>query len=240
MPPLSCAGACSGIYLRAKTVRCHSECPAPSLPRRISLRAQEAMNVQCPGRHEGPKPRAPRFPVRRGSSPCRAKNIRPNRRDPGLRRRHRRARKIQSHPAHQLHARRLQDRGFPGAHHRPTTPSTEAEWAYGARPWFELGLYLPLYSISKNHDATINGGSVAADPADSGIFLQVNRMFRTSRDGSDQIIDLDQVEAIELCGTLDEPGRYHVDQMELHPLPSGHTSRRPGSRDQSSGWSGGG
>lgn len=31
------------------------------------------------------------------------------------------------------------------------------EWAYGVTDWFEQGLYLPLYSISKNHNATING-----------------------------------------------------------------------------------
>jgi len=35
-----------------------------------------------------------------------------------------------------------------------------AEWAYGVTNWFEAGLYLPLYSISKNRDATINGGKI--------------------------------------------------------------------------------
>ena len=32
-----------------------------------------------------------------------------------------------------------------------------AEWAYGVRPWFEQGLYMPLYSISSNHGGSING-----------------------------------------------------------------------------------
>jgi len=33
-----------------------------------------------------------------------------------------------------------------------------AEWAYGVKPWFEQGLYLPVYSLySTNHGATING-----------------------------------------------------------------------------------
>lgn len=33
-----------------------------------------------------------------------------------------------------------------------------AEWAYGVKPWFEQGLYLPLFSLySTNHGATING-----------------------------------------------------------------------------------
>jgi hypothetical protein len=31
------------------------------------------------------------------------------------------------------------------------------EWAYGVTDWFEQGLYLPLYSISKNRGATLNG-----------------------------------------------------------------------------------
>ena len=32
------------------------------------------------------------------------------------------------------------------------------EWAYGVKPWFEQGLYLPVYSLnSSNHGATING-----------------------------------------------------------------------------------
>ncbi len=34
------------------------------------------------------------------------------------------------------------------------------EWAYGATPWLELGLYLPLYSISSQYGATINGGKL--------------------------------------------------------------------------------
>lgn len=31
------------------------------------------------------------------------------------------------------------------------------EWAYGVTDWFEQGLYLPLYSISKNRGATLDG-----------------------------------------------------------------------------------
>jgi hypothetical protein len=32
-----------------------------------------------------------------------------------------------------------------------------------------------------------------------------------------------------------EPGRYHIDEISRDPLPSGHTSRRGGSRNQASG-----
>src|SRR3954447_9610459 len=31
------------------------------------------------------------------------------------------------------------------------------EWAYGATRWLELGLYMPLYSVSTNQGATLNG-----------------------------------------------------------------------------------
>src|SRR4029077_2708450 len=31
------------------------------------------------------------------------------------------------------------------------------EWAYGVTPWFEAGLYLPLYSHSKNLGGTFDG-----------------------------------------------------------------------------------
>ena len=34
------------------------------------------------------------------------------------------------------------------------------EWAYGARPWLELGLYLPLYSITQQYGPSINGGKL--------------------------------------------------------------------------------
>ena len=34
------------------------------------------------------------------------------------------------------------------------------EWAYGVTNWFEAGLYLPLYSISKDRGASINGGKI--------------------------------------------------------------------------------
>ena len=47
---------------------------------------------------------------------------------------------------------------FPGAIVANDSLNGAAEWAYGVKPWFEQGLYLPVYSIhSENHNATING-----------------------------------------------------------------------------------
>lgn len=47
---------------------------------------------------------------------------------------------------------------FPNAIIANHSVNGTAEWAYGVKPWFEQGLYLPLYSFySINHGATING-----------------------------------------------------------------------------------
>jgi len=47
---------------------------------------------------------------------------------------------------------------FPGAIIANDSVNGAAEWAYGATPWFEQGLYMPVYSFySTNHGATING-----------------------------------------------------------------------------------
>lgn len=47
---------------------------------------------------------------------------------------------------------------FPGAIIANDSVNGAAEWAYGVKPWFEQGLYLPVYSLnSTNHGATING-----------------------------------------------------------------------------------
>ncbi len=47
---------------------------------------------------------------------------------------------------------------FPGAIIADDSVNGGMEWAYGVRPWFEQGLYLPIFSAySKNHGATING-----------------------------------------------------------------------------------
>ena len=53
-------------------------------------------------------------------------------------------------------------------------------------------------------------------------------MYRISRNGQEPIIDVDQFEAIEPANRSSEPGRYHVDEINAHPLPSGHMSRRWG------------
>lgn len=46
---------------------------------------------------------------------------------------------------------------FPGAIVPDKAVNGVAEWAYGATPWFEAGLYLPLYSITRNGGVLYNG-----------------------------------------------------------------------------------
>jgi hypothetical protein len=49
---------------------------------------------------------------------------------------------------------------FPGAIISNHSFDGAFEWAYGAEPWLELGLYLPLYSITGEYGGTINGGKI--------------------------------------------------------------------------------
>ena len=47
---------------------------------------------------------------------------------------------------------------FPGAIIANDSVNGAAEWAYGVTPWFEQGLYLPVYSFySKHQGPTLNG-----------------------------------------------------------------------------------
>jgi hypothetical protein len=61
-----------------------------------------------------------------------------------------------------------------------------AEWAYGVTDWFEQGLYLPLYSFSRNDGATFNGLKVRElfvkpHAADSRFFYGVNFEFSVNQ-----------------------------------------------------------
>ena len=49
---------------------------------------------------------------------------------------------------------------FPGAIVSNHSFDGGFEWAYGAKPWLELGLYLPLYSLTSQYGGTINGGKI--------------------------------------------------------------------------------
>jgi len=59
--------------------------------------------------------------------------------------------------------RGLKDPAFPGAIVSDKSLNGVPEWAYGVTDWFEAGLYMPLYSIDKNHHGgTIDGFKLRA------------------------------------------------------------------------------
>jgi hypothetical protein len=71
---------------------------------------------------------------------------------------------------------------FPGGLIVDKSLNGVTEWAYGVTKWFEAGLYLPLYSISKDRRATINGGKIrllfaAPNAADRTFFYGANFEF---------------------------------------------------------------
>src|SRR5882724_3111398 len=51
---------------------------------------------------------------------------------------------------------------FPGALVADKSFNGVPEWAYGVTDWFEAGLYLPLYSVSKHKGATLDGAKLRA------------------------------------------------------------------------------
>jgi len=71
---------------------------------------------------------------------------------------------------------------FPGGLTPNHSLNGVAEWAYGVTPWFEAGLYLPLYSLSSGGSLTYNGFKlrtlfVSPDAASRTFFYGVNFEF---------------------------------------------------------------
>jgi hypothetical protein len=71
---------------------------------------------------------------------------------------------------------------FPGGLVPNHTLNGVPEWAYGVTPWFEQGLYLPLYSDSRNLGPVLNGFKVrelfvVPDAAKQTFFYGINFEF---------------------------------------------------------------
>lgn len=73
--------------------------------------------------------------------------------------------------------------GFPGAIIANDSLNGTAEWAFGVKPWFEQGLYMPVYTLtSSNKGATINGFKirelfVRPDAGERKLFYGLNFEF---------------------------------------------------------------
>jgi hypothetical protein len=50
-------------------------------------------------------------------------------------------------------------------------------------------------------------------------------IYHISQHGREPITDVDSFETVEGADRAGGPGRYHVDEISVEPLPSGHTSR---------------
>lgn len=71
---------------------------------------------------------------------------------------------------------------FPGAVVPDKSLNGVTEWAYGVAPWFEAGLYFPLYSFTRENGALYNGFKlrtlfVVPDAAKRDVFYGVNFEF---------------------------------------------------------------
>ena len=71
---------------------------------------------------------------------------------------------------------------FPGGLIPDRALNGVAEWAYGIEPWFEGGLYFPLYSVTRNGSVLFNGFKlrtlfVTPDAAHREVFYGVNFEF---------------------------------------------------------------
>ena len=71
---------------------------------------------------------------------------------------------------------------FPGAIVPDKSLNGVTEWAYGVAPWFEAGVYFPLYSITRDGGVLYNGFKlralfVAPNAADREVFYGVNFEF---------------------------------------------------------------
>ncbi len=69
----------------------------------------------------------------------------------------------------------LKEPAFEGGLVTNHTYNSVTEWAYGVTPWFEQGLYFPLYSVSSNKGLVYNGWKLRelfAEPdADNKVFV---------------------------------------------------------------------
>ena len=79
--------------------------------------------------------------------------------------------------------------------------SSVTEWAYGVAPWFEAGLYLPLYANSANQGWTYNGFKLRAlfvqpDNANKEFYYGVNFEFSWNQKQWDSQVNTGEIRPI--------------------------------------------
>lgn len=92
-------------------------------------------------------------------------------------------------------------RSFPGALIDNHAYSSVLEWAYGVTPWFEAGLYVPLYSNTAGQGWTYNGFKLRAlfvqpDNADKDFYYGVNFEFSWNESHWDSQVNTGEIRPI--------------------------------------------
>ncbi len=95
----------------------------------------------------------------------------------------------------------LKSPDFPGGLVDNHTYSSVTEWALGVTPWFEAGLYLPLFTHSSNQDWSYNGFKLRAlfvqpDNADKDFYYGVNFEFSWNEKTWDTQVNTGEVRPI--------------------------------------------
>ena len=90
---------------------------------------------------------------------------------------------------------------YPGGLVDNHTYSSVTEWAYGVTPWFEAGLYLPLYSNSSNQGWTYNGFKLRAlfvqpDNEEKDFYYGVNFEFSWNQRQWDSQVNTGEIRPI--------------------------------------------
>jgi hypothetical protein len=90
---------------------------------------------------------------------------------------------------------------FPGGLVDNHTYSSVTEWALGVTPWFEAGLYLPLFTRSSNRDWTYNGFKLRAlfvqpDNQDKDFYYGVNFEFSWNEKTWDSQVNTGEIRPI--------------------------------------------
>jgi hypothetical protein len=90
---------------------------------------------------------------------------------------------------------------FPGGLVSNHTWNGVTEWAYGVTPWFEAGLYLPLYSFSSNQGAKFDGFKLRAlfvnpNNETSNFYYGVNFEFSWNETHWDQQVNTGEIRPI--------------------------------------------
>lgn len=115
----------------------------------------------------------------------------------------------------------VKEPAFPGAIVANHSFNGVTEWAYGITPWFEGGLYLPLYSFTDQYGATFNGGKirmlfVLPHAAERKFFFGSNFEFSVNSNRWDEHRFTSEIRPI--VGVHLRPSWFHQIDLIVNPI----------------------